>query len=127
MTYYVVLPFPPTCMKHLSLHTKNVLSVVIDASDNLAGVISFITASLTLSEDGPSSGELEVVRTSSLIGMITVNWVALYTDGQNHSVSVADILVSTRGTITFEDNSATPTANILLQLRPNTVSNSTIE
>lgn len=101
---------------------QNTLSIVIPASDNPAGVFSFLTASLTLSEDGPSSGELEVRRTSSLVGVVIITWEALYTDGADPTVPLADILLNTRGSITFGDNSATPNANILLQLRANSVS-----
>ena len=91
--------------------------MVIPASDNPAGVFSFVTASLTLSEDGPVSGQLEVQRTDSLSGEVVISWEAMFTDGEDHPVPVSNILVATRGTITFRDNSATPDANILLQLR----------
>lgn len=90
---------------------------MIDASDNPSGVFSFLTASLTLSEDGPTMGELEVQRTNSLAGSVVITWEALYTDGEGHMVPVTDILLNTRGTITFPDNSATPDSNIQLQLR----------
>lgn len=66
-------------------------------------------------------GELEVQRTNSLAGSVVLEWVALYTDGEEHAVPLTDILLNTRGTITFPDNSATPTSNILLQLRDNGV------
>lgn len=97
--------------------------MVIDASDNLAGVFSFLTASLTLSEDGPVMGELEVQRSGSLLGRVALTWEAMYTDGEQHAVPLADILFNTQGTITFPDNSATPDPNsrILLQLRANVV------
>ena len=102
--------------------SQNTLRVVIEASDNLAGIFSFITASLRLSEDGPSSGELEVRRTDGLVGMVTLEWEALYTDDEEHTVPLSDILVTTRGRITFSDNSATSDINIQLQLEPNGVS-----
>lgn len=98
---------------------QDMLSVVIDASDNPAGVFSFLTVSLTLSVDGPSMGELEVQRTSSFAGSVVIDWIALYTDGAVHEVPLAGILLSTQGTITFPDNSATPNSNILLQLGDN--------
>ena len=107
------------------LHSsQDTLRVVIDASDNPNGVFSFLTASLTLREDGPAMGELEVRRTSGLVGRVTLMWEAMYTDGQQHAVPVTDILVSAQGTIIFPDNSATPElqSRIILQLRDNTVS-----
>lgn len=94
---------------------------MIDASDNPSGVFSFLTASLTLSEDGPASGELEVQRVSSFSGEVVIAWQALYSDGEEHAVPVDDILLNSQGIITFPDNSATSDSNILLQLRPNGV------
>lgn len=96
---------------------------MIDASDNPAGLFSFLTASLTLSEDGPVMGVLEVQRSVSLVGRVEIAWEALYTDGEQHTVPLADILLNTQGIITFPDNSATPDPNsrILLQLRANAV------
>ena len=94
---------------------------MISASDNPSGVFSFLTASLALSEDGPASGQLEVQRMNSLSGEVVIAWEALYTDGQPHQVPLQDILLETRGTIIFRDNSATPDSNILLQLRDNGV------
>lgn len=94
---------------------------MIDASDNPGGLFSFITASLRLSEDGPSSGELEVRRTSGFAGVVVLTWEALYTDGEVHAVQLSDILVSTTGTLTFPDNSPSPTTNIQLQLQPDRV------
>ena len=96
--------------------------MVIEASDNPAGVFSFLTASLLLSEGGPSSGELEVRRTGNLEGVVMINWEALYTDGEEHPVPVTALLVNARGTITFGDNSATSDVNIMLELVPNMVS-----
>lgn len=93
------------------------MEVTIEPSDNPAGVFSFITASLTLSRDGPSEGELEVRRVSGLSGSVMIEWEALFTDGMNHSLDISAILVNTRGAITFEDNSPTPVTNIQLQLQ----------
>jgi hypothetical protein len=99
------------------------LNVVIDASDNPSGVFSFLTASLTLSVDGPIMGELEVQRSFSLVGRVAIMWEALYTDGEQHT-PIENILVNTQGTIFFPSNSATPDPNsrIILQLTPNAVS-----
>ena len=89
---------------------------MIPASDNPSGVFSFITASLTLSEDGQTSGVLEVQRSGSLAGEVVITWNAQYTGGEPRNVPLEDILLSTSGTITFNDNSATPTTNIEIQL-----------
>ena len=99
---------------------------MIDASDNPLGVFSFLTASLTLSGDGPVMGELEVQRTLSQTERVSIMWEALYTDGEQHPVPVEDILVTTQGTIVFPDGSATPepSSRIILQLRPDLVSDS---
>lgn len=101
---------------------QDTLTVVIDASDNPSGVFAFRTASLTLSDDGPTSGELEVSRTGSSDGEVIISWEALYTDGEEHVVALARILVTTQGIITFSDNSPTPDTNIQLQLGTNGVS-----
>ena len=71
---------------------------------------------MALSEDGPTSGELEVRRSNGLSGMVVVSWVA-----HSEAVDVSRILVNTGGTITFDDNSATPNTNIVLQLKPDGV------
>ena len=101
---------------------QDTLTVVIDASDNPSGVFAFRTASLRLSDDGPTSGELEVSRIGSTDGEVRIMWEALYTDGEDHMVPLEDILVNTRGSITFSDNQATPDTNIQLQLGTNGVS-----
>ncbi len=112
VNYFTLFPLLP----------QNSLRVIIEASDNPAGVFSFITASLRLSEDGPASGELEVRRTDRLAGVVVITWEAIYTDGEEHAVPLSEILVSTTGTISFPDNSATSDSNIELQLIPNGVS-----
>lgn len=96
--------------------------MVIVASDNPAGVVSFLTASLLLSASDPSSGELEVRRTGNLDGVAVISWEAVYTDGEEHTVPVDAFLLNSRGTITFGDDAATPDVNILLELIPNAVS-----
>lgn len=98
------------------------MSVTIEASDNPAGVFSFLTASLVLSENGPTTGELEVRRIGNLAGVVAISWEALYTDGEEHAVPVDAFLLNSRGTITFGDNSATSDVNIVLELISNAVS-----
>lgn len=106
---------------------QNTLSVVIEASDNPAGMVfSLLTASLTLREDGPSMGQLQVRRTGSLSGVVLIDWEAVYSDGEEHPVPVEAILLTTRGTLTFPDGSPTPDTNIILQLIPNVVCQSYI-
>ncbi len=91
-------------------------TVTIAASDFPAGVISFVTASLTLSEDTQTSGELIVRRTGGVMGVVPIRWVANVAPG---------ILATSEGVITFADGSMTPDTNILLQLRGDSVSTHT--
>ena len=62
-----------------------------------------------------------VQRVNGMMGVATIIWEALYIDGGDHPVGVADILISSRGTITFGDGSATADSDITLQLRTNGV------
>lgn len=96
---------------------QTILSVVIELSDYPSGLFSFGTPSLNLTEGGASFGVLVVRRVSGMVGVVTIIWEALYTDGVDHPVRVADILITSTGTITFGAGSATADSDITLQLR----------
>lgn len=90
----------------------------IAASDFPGGMFSFLTPSLNLSEDSQLSGELQVVRSGSVMSVATIRWTADVIPG---------VLVASEGFITFPAGSATPTSNIVLQLVGESVSCSDIK
>jgi len=86
---------------------------MIEASDFPAGMVSFFTPFLNLSEDGQSSGELVVVRSGGLMGMASISWVA------GISPSVLEVR---EGVLNFVDGAIMPDTNIVLRLQQDSVS-----
>ena len=93
--------------------------VTIAASDNPGGVLSLSPSTLTLSEVSTPSGTIRVQRAGGTLTEVTIEWQALYTDGQSHDTSIASILGMEQATLTFPVG--VTTANITLTLQADSV------
>ena len=94
--------------------------VTIAASDSPGGVFSLTPTSLTLSEESAPSGTITVQRTGGALTQVTIQWVALYTDGQIHDTAINSILGADRASLTFPVG--VTSVDIDLTLQPNSVS-----
>ena len=94
--------------------------VTIAASDSPGGVFSLTPTSLTLSEESAPSGTITVQRTGGALTQVTIQWEALYTDGQIHDTAIISILGADRASLTFPVGVTSIDINLTLQ--PNSVS-----
>ena len=98
------------------------LDVTIPASDNPGGVFTISTPSpLTLTDGITPSATVTVERTGGLIGVVTINWEAVYADSATHE-PLANFLSETSGRINFLSGQTTPDGTIQLSLISNAVS-----
>lgn len=96
--------------------------VTIAASDSPGGVFSVAPATITLSEESSPSGIITVERTGGTLTQVTVEWTAVYTDGEIHNTAINSILGVDRDTLIFPIGATSVDINLTLQ--PNSVSSS---
>ena len=94
--------------------------MTIAASDSPGGVFSLTPSSITLSEESASTGTITVQRTGGALTQVTMQWEALYTDGQIHDTALNSILGVDRAALTFPVGVTSVDINLTLQ--PNSVS-----
>ena len=96
--------------------------MTIAASDSPGGVFSLSPTAITLSEETASTDTITVQRTGGTLTQVTIEWEALYTDGQIHDTAINSILGVDRATLTFPVG--VTSVDITLTLQPNSVSTS---
>ena len=94
--------------------------VTIAASDSPGGNFSLSPTVITLSEESAPTGTITVQRTGGTLTEVTIEWVALYTDGEIHDTAINSILGMDRATLTFLIGVSS--MDIILTLQPNSVS-----
>ena len=98
------------------------LDVTIPASDNPGGIFSISTPSpLTLVDGITPSATVTVELTGGLIGLVTINWEAVYADSATHE-PIANFLSVSSGRINFLSGQTVPDNPIQLSLISNAVS-----
>ena len=83
-------------------------------------MFSLSPTSITLSEESASTGVITVQRAGGTLTEVTVEWEALYTDGQIHDTAISSILGVDRAALTFLIG--VTAVDIILTLQPNSVS-----
>lgn len=94
--------------------------MTISASDNPGGVFSLSPTAITLSEESASAGTITVQRAGGTLAEVTIEWEALYTDGQIHDTAINSILGMDRASLIFPVGVTSVDINLTLQ--PNSVS-----
>lgn len=94
--------------------------MTISASDNPGGVFSLSPTAITLSEESASTGTITVQRAGGTLTEVTIEWEALYTDGQIHDTAINSILGMDRASLIFPVGVTSVDINLTLQ--PNSVS-----
>lgn len=98
--------------------------MTISASDNPGGVFSLSPSAITLSEESASTGTIAVQRAGGTLTEVTIEWEALYTDGQIHDTAINSILGMDRASLIFPVGVTSVDINLMLQ--PNSVSIDTL-
>lgn len=94
--------------------------MTISASDSPGGIFSLSPTAITLSEESAATGTITVQRAGGALTEVTIEWQALYTDGQIHDTAINSILGMDRAIVVFPVGVTSVDINLTLQ--PNSVS-----